>query len=152
MSIDIGYFFNSEKDFEQLCDEMNKHLDFNFKLSEDHKNHVYDRFLGIGFDFYIHSFESDEELNLEAYKYFLDVTPRPFSKDVCLSILAFIANVLYRQIGVSEGILVRDLAVILASYEERLVLENIKNLFDNISNKFVEFPQHLTDLDKLAWQ
>jgi hypothetical protein len=152
MSVDVGYFFNSEKSFEQLCEEMNEYLDFNFQPNGEDKTHAFTRFLGMGFDFYIHSFESDGELNFEDYKYYLGVTARPYAKDMRLSVLAFTASILYRQLKISDGMLESNMGIILARYEERLISEEAKDLFDKISNKFVEYPQHLIDLDELAWQ
>lgn len=153
MGYSIGYLFISlHKSFELLCKEMNEYLDFNFEPSEKYENHVYTRFLGIGLDFYIHTFEGDEELNFEDYKYYICLTGRPYSKDLRLSIMAFTANILYLQMGISEGVLVFDVQRFLAKYKEEIYSEGYKDLYDEVSNKFVEFPQHLIDLDKLAWQ
>jgi hypothetical protein len=65
MSHSIDYFFNSDKSFEYLCEEMNECLDFSFELSEEYKKHTYARYLKIGLDFYIHTFENDGELDFE---------------------------------------------------------------------------------------
>lgn len=152
MSYSIDYFFNSEKSFEQLCEEMNAYLDFKFEPSKEYEDHVYNRTLGIGFDFYIHDFESDRTLNFEDYKYYIGLTGQLYAKDFRLSIMAFAADMLYSQMGISDGILVFDVQRILAKYTEKINSNNEKSLFDEVSNQFVEFPQHLIDLDKLAWQ
>ena len=152
MSYSIGYFFNSNKSFQQLCEEMNEFLDFSFELSKEYKNHAYVRFLGIGLDFYIHTFENDGELNFEDYKYYIGLTARPYSKQLRLPVMTFIANILYQQMGISEGILVFDVQRILAKYKEEVDSEGYKDFYDEVSNKFVEFPQHLMDLNKLTWQ
>ena len=152
MSYSIDYFFNSEKSFEQLCEEMNTYLDFKFEPSKEYENHVYNRALGIGFDFYIHDFENDGTVNFEDYKYYIGLTGRPYAKDFRLSIMAFVADILYSQMGISDAILVFDVQRLLAKYKEELYSDNTKGLFDEVSNRFVEFPQHIIDLDKLAWQ
>jgi hypothetical protein len=151
MSYSIDYFFNSDKSYEHLCKDMNECLDFVFESCEENKNQVYVRLLGIGLDFYIHTFENDGELNFEDYKYYLGLTPRPYSKDLCLPFMAFIASILYRQMRISEGILVYDVQRLLAKYREEISSEGMKDLYDEVSNRFVEFPQHLIDLDKV-WQ
>jgi len=153
MSISIDYFFNCEKNFEQLCEEMTIHLDFKFQSSQEFENHVYHRFLGMGFDFYIHDFENDRELKFEDYKYFLGVTIRSDVSYLHLSITAAVVNALYCQMKISKGMLVKNAETLLAKYEERFNPEiEGKGLFDEVSNKFVVFPEHLTDLDKMAWQ
>lgn len=152
MSYSIDYFFNSEKSFEQLCEEMKEYLDFSFELNEEYKPHAYVRLLGIGLDFYIHTFENDGEINFEDYKYYVGLTGRAYSKNLPLPIMAFIANIMYLRINITDGILVYDTQKILAKYKEKTQLESMKNLYDEVSNKFVEFPQHLIDLDKSAWQ
>ena len=94
MGYSIGYLFNSDKSYELLRDEMNEYLDFNFEPSDKYENHAYTRFLGIGLDFYIHTYENDRELNFEDYKYYINLTGRPYSKDLRLPIMAFITNIL----------------------------------------------------------
>lgn len=131
---------------------MSEYLDFDFEPSKEYKNHAYARFLGVGLDFYIHTFENDRELNFEDYKYYIGLTGRAYSKDLCLPIMAFIANLLYLRMEISDGILVFDVQRVLARYKGESYLDGTKGLYDQISNRFVEFPQHLIDLNKLAWQ
>jgi hypothetical protein len=60
---------------------------------------------------------------------------------------------LYHEVGIVDGVLILELYTVLAKYEERFSEEIEENdLFDTVSNKFVEFPQHLMDLDRLLWQ
>ena len=152
MSASIGYFFNSDKSFSQLVDEISKALGCNF--DSNHEEHAYTRIFGMGLDFYVHRFENDgDKIEFEDYKYYLGYIKRPKLWDMQTPVMAFIANVLYHEVGVIDGVLVIELYTVLAKYEERFseTLEE-NGLFDTVSNKFVEFPQHLMDLDKLLWQ
>lgn len=149
MSADIDYYFKSDKSFEKLCEEMREYLDFIFGSSREGKNHVYFRFLGIGLDFYIHEHENDGELKFEEYKYFTGLTARTYSKEFRIPIIAFIANILYAQLDVSAGFLLYNQGRLLAKYREEINSEGFSDLYDEVSNKFVEFPHHLNDLYKL---
>jgi hypothetical protein len=80
-------------------------------------------------------------------------TPVPDTdlRNVQISIMAFIANVLYRRMKINKGILVYDVQKLLARYEERFNPKLEQNdLFDLVSNKFLEFPQHIIDLESLV--
>jgi hypothetical protein len=54
--------------------------------------------------------------------------------------------------GIYEGILFYDVQKLFAKYREEIYSESIKDLYDEVSNRFMKFPPHLIDLDKLIWQ
>ena len=156
MSIDIDYLFNSETKFEQLVKEINEVFGTNLKLSETDEENSSGSFFGMPFSFHTHNFENDGEINFQDYRYEIGVKTYWGSADlrsIQVSIVSFIANVLYRRMKISDGILVYDTQRLLARYIEKFNPEIDENdLFDIVSNKFLQYPQHLIDLDKLAWQ
>ena len=156
MSIYIDYLFNSDIKFEQLVKEINKILGSNLTQNETVEENSSGTLFGMPLSFYAHRLENDGEINFQDYKYEIGVTTYSGGADlrnIQVLIVSLIANVLYRRMKVSEGILVFDAQLLLARYTEKFNSEIDGNdLFDIVSNKFVEFPQHLIDLDKLAWQ
>lgn len=150
MSINIDYFFNSEKDFEQLTAEIEKWIGCKFQIEEgkNHSSTLFGMPINFGID---HGMENDGILNFEDYKYSIGITNYWGSadlRDTQISIMALIANLLYRRIEVKEGILVYDVQRLLAKYSEKIDSNDEKNLFDEVSDCFVEFPKHLIDLYK----
>ena len=155
MSIYIDYFFNSNKDFKQLLKEINELLGSNLISSETDEENSSGSFFGMPLSFHTQTLENDRELNFQDYKYQIGLTTYWGSadlRDIQVSIVAFIAFLLYLRMQISEGILVYDVQRLLARYKEKSISEEAKGLFDETSNKFVELPQHLLDLDKLTWQ
>lgn len=155
MSIWIDYFFKSDESFEQLRKDINSSLGCNLVSSEEDTENSGGRIFGMELSFMTHTLESDAELNLEDYKYEIGLTTYWGSADlreIQVSLVAFIANLLYRRMRINEGMLVYDAQRLLAIYEEKLNPEiSEKGLFDIVSNKFVVFPNHLIDLHNLAW-
>jgi len=153
MSINVGYFFNSDKPFGDLTKEINGWLGCSLAPYEADEKDLFCIFLGMELSFGIHDFENDLDLNFEDYKYEIDVrTPagNAFLRDIQISAVAFIAKVLYEKMKIT-GMMVYDLQQLLARYEERVDPQNQwKALFDLVSNKFVNFPQHSFDLDNLV--
>lgn len=149
MSVSIDYFFNSEKDFEQLSSEIEKWIGCKVQVEEG-KNQYPLFLLGVHIDFGINDYlENDGVLNFEDYKYSISITNYWGSADLRntqMPIMAFIANLLYRRIDIKEGILVYDLQSLLAKYAEKTDSNNEMKLFDEVSNCFVDFPKHLVDL------
>ncbi len=155
MSIWIDYFFNSDQSFDQLLKEINERLGSNLVLSETDEDNSHGIFFGMPFSLHTHNLENDRELNFQDYKYQIGLTTYWGSADLRQMqalIVASIAFLLYRRMQISEGILVYDVQRLIARYEERAVSPETRSLFDNNSNKFVELPQHLVDIDKLLWQ
>ncbi len=155
MSIWIDYFFNSDKSFDRLLKEINEQLGSSLVLSETDENNSHGFFFGMPFDFHTNTLENDGQLNFQDYKFQIGLTTYWGSADLRqmqILTVASIAFLFYRRMQISEGILVYDLQRLLARYEEKITSDKSENLFDKISNKFVELPQHLVDIDKLLWQ
>jgi hypothetical protein len=155
MSIDIDYFFNSDKDFKQLLREINELLGCSLTSDEIDGENSSGVFFGMLLSFSTHTLENDGELNFKDYKYQVGLTTYwgdADLRDTQSLIVDFIAFLLHRRMQISEGILVNDVQRLLARYEEKIISEEVKGLFDKTSNKFVELPHHLVELDKLSWQ
>ncbi len=156
MSVSIDYFFNSEKSFEQLVKELNALLGFNLTFSETDEEIAGERLFAMPLDFCTQTLENNGDLNFQDYKYQIGFTTYWGSadlRDIQVSMISFIAKFLYLRLEISEGMLVYDGQRLLARYVEKFNPETQGNdFFDIVSNKFVEFPKHLIDLDRLAWQ
>ena len=154
MSINVSYYFNSDKSLNELTKEINSWLGSNLVPYEGDEEDLFCIFLGMELSFGTHDLENDLELNFEDYKYEIDIrTPwgNAALRDIQVPAVAFIAKVLYGGLKIT-GMLVYDIQKLLARYEERFNPKSEENeLFDLVSNKFVIFPQHSVDLHNLAW-
>ena len=154
MSTTVDYFFNSDKDLHELSREINESLGCGLSISRPHdKEQAWCHFFGMSLDFYEHSLESDGRVELDRFKYEIGFAGPSVFGSMQVSIMAMIAYLLYVRLGISDGLLVFDVQIPLARYERRVLGDGIEDLFDKISGKVVEFPQHLADIDSLIrWQ
>jgi hypothetical protein len=152
MSINVGYYFNSDKSLNELTKEINSWLGSNLVPCEGDEEDLFCIFLGMELSIGTHDLENDGELNFEDYKYEIDIRTsmgNAVMRDIQISTVAFIAKVLYNRAKLT-GMLVYDVQRTLARYVEKLNPEwNENDLFDSVSNKFVKFPQHSVDLHNL---
>ena len=152
MSVNVGYYFDSDKSLTELTKEINSWLGCSFSPYEGNAQDLFCFFLGMELSLGIHDLENDRGLNFEDYKYEIDIKipmGNAGLRDIQVSTLAFIAKVLYEKMKIT-GMLVYDVQRLLARYEEGVDTETGENnLFDLISNKPVIFPQHLIDIHKL---
>ena len=151
MSTSVHYFFNSERNFEDLTSDINGWLGCNLAPYED-SDVQFDRFMGmeLGLD-HDHGFENDRDVNFEDYRYSVDIRiPAPdgdlgYIREATVSC---IVHVLYCRMGISDGLLVYNTQRVIARYEERQTDWGGKALFDLVSNKFIDFPGHINDIYK----
>ena len=153
MSVNVSYFFNSDQNLKDLTKEINGWIGSNLLPYEGNEEDLFCNFLGMELSFGTHELDNDRELDFENYIYQIDIRipwGNAALRDIQTATVAFIAKVLYRRMKIT-GMLVYDVQIILAKYEEKYNMQLQGNdFFDTISNRFVKFPQHLIDLDKLA--
>jgi hypothetical protein len=150
MSITIDYFFNYGQELPKLKDDVNACLGCSLAPYERICEEVFDYFLGM--EFYLglaHRFENDGELDFESFRYWLSFrTPVGSGQIRPLQIpaMAAVAFALHHWYGIT-GILVYDMQILLARYEEREAQGEGKHLYDLVSEAaFTDFSRHLNDL------
>jgi hypothetical protein len=151
MSICIDYYFNHPHDLSDLAQEINGWVGCSLSPYEGNPEDLFCRFFGMELSLSKHTLENDDELNFEDFTYQLGIrTPMPDAdlRAMQLPALALMACALYRRLQIT-GMLVYDVQVLLARYEERLDSElNETGLFDVVSAEFVRFPAHLETLNR----
>lgn len=149
MSITVDYFFNHNQTLPELAENINQHLGCKLSPYEGNAEDWFCFFLGMELSLSRHSLENDGDCNFEDYAFHLDFrTPMGNAelRPIQISTMAFIAYVLYCRMKI-DGMLVYDMQILLAKYEEQLDVKNSEQaLYDLLSNRFVEFPSHLEDL------
>jgi hypothetical protein len=152
MSITIDYFFNSDNDVDELRLEINGWLGCDLKAVEDERDYFCTRFMALYFSFGTHSLVNDRQLDFENYKYEIGVytsVPDGCVREIRTGLMAMIVFILYHRLGIKKGMLVYDVQRLLGRYEERITEHNTSYLFDTVSQKFVNFPQHILDVNAL---
>lgn len=133
MSINVSYYFNSDKSLNELSNEINGWIGCNLSPYEGNEEDLFCVFLGMELSFGIHNLKNDLELNFEDYKYEIDIRTSGGNSSlryIQVSAAAFIAKVLYRKMKIT-GMLVYDVQKLLAKYEKRSNLITEENdLFD----------------------
>jgi hypothetical protein len=151
MSVTIDYFFNCSDDLPELTQKINGWLGCFLAPYEGDSEDLFCRFLAMEFSLSKHDLENDNELDFENYKYeigFRVPAPDGDLRILQLPMIALIAYTLYRRMKIT-GMLVYDVQILLAKYEERLDTENNSlEIYDTISTEFVSFPTHFENLQK----
>ncbi|HEX8681734.1 MAG TPA: hypothetical protein VF707_05430 [Ardenticatenaceae bacterium] len=147
MSVTIQYFFNSPKDPEELGRDINNCLGCSLAPYEGDPEDLFDRFLSMEFTLQIaDEYVNDKELDLENFGYYLDFrTPVGDADARAIQVPAMLMVIfaLHRCFGIT-GILVFDVQILLARYEERAISGYGKRLYDLVSDTvFLSFPAHL---------
>ena len=149
MSICIDYFFNYPHDLSALAQEINGRLGCSLSPYEGTPEDLFCRFFAMELSLSKHPLENDRELNFEDYTYQLGLrAPIPDAdlRSMQLPAVALLAYALYRRLKIT-GMLVYEVQILLARYEERLDSESgAAELFDIVSGEFVRFPAHLETL------
>src|SRR5215475_335497 len=149
MSITVDYFFNYPEGLAAIAELMNKSLGCSLSPYKGDSQDMFSRFLGMELSLSSHNFENDRDLNFEEYTFYLSLrTPWGLAalRGMQLSAMAYIAYVLYFGYKVT-GMLVYDLQILLARYEERFYSEADEDwLYDTVSEQFVTFPAHISKL------
>ncbi len=146
MSITIDFFFNYGGNIESLLKDLENWVGCYFLPYENNPDDLYCRFLGMELSFSEHELENDRDLDFENFKYEIGIrTPIPDAdfRTQQLLTMASLTYAMYRRLQIS-GILVFDLQSLLARYEI-----HGEKLFDTISKKVVEYPEHLSNLFKV---
>jgi hypothetical protein len=149
MSICINYYFNHPHDLSALTQEINGWLGCSMTPYEGNPEDLFCRFFGMELSLSQHTLENDRELNFDDFTYQLGLrTPVPDAdlRSMQLPAVALMAYALYRRMGI-VGMLVYDVQILLARYEERIDSElNEARMFDVVSGEFVRFSAHLDAL------
>ncbi|HXG63604.1 MAG TPA: hypothetical protein VNO70_00765 [Blastocatellia bacterium] len=149
MSITIDYFFNDDRSLPELAEEINDWLGCQLSPYQNDPNDFFCRLFGMEFALSEHRLENDGELDFQNYRYELGIrTPLPDAdfRPFQLPVMALVAYALYSRLRIT-GILVFDVQLLLARYKERLNPgTNTVHLFDEVSNEFVSYPKHISDL------
>jgi hypothetical protein len=152
MSTSVEYFFGSEKDLHELSAEINEWLGCDLRVSEVRpgREQSWCKFFGMSLDFYAHSLENDRNgddvCDFESFKYHIGFAgPKDIRLSTALPLTVLVAYLLYCRLDIKNGLLTFDVQLLVARYEERLS-DGFQYLFDTVSNKPVEFPQHFVDI------
>ena len=149
MSTTIDYYFNWDGTLSELEEQFRLWVGTDLRPYEGDPEDLYCRFLGMEFSLNEHALKNDRELNFEDYGFEVGIrTPMPDGdfRPLQLITMASLVYVLYRRLGILEGILVFDMGLLLARYEPRHGRETGLRLYDSVSAEFVKYPQHLTSL------
>lgn len=150
MSTSVAYFFNSDADLQELTSEINICLGSNLKVGRRHEwEQSWCMFFGMSLDFYAHSLVNDGAFEVEKFKYQIGLAGPSNIGSLRVSLIAMIAYLLFLRLGIGEGLLAYNVQIPLAIYETRAVEDDYVDLYDTISRKWVEFPQHFLDLESI---
>ncbi len=151
MSITIDYYFNHSDDLPELAKNINAWLGCSLSPYEGDPEDLFCRFLAMQFTLSKHNLENDGECAFEDYKYELGFrvpVPDGDLRIIQLPAIALIVYTLHYRMKIT-GMLVYDVQILLAKYEERLNTENDSlEIYDTISLEFVSFPAHFETLKK----
>lgn len=152
MSYKIGYFFNYPQDLAQTAKDINECLGCSLSPYLGDTNDWFDIFLSMEFSFSeVEGFENEGELDFENFRYeinFRTAVGAASARPIQLPAIAAVVYALYRRLSIT-GILVFDLQILIARYEERDIPDWGKGLYDVVSdNPFVGFGAHLRLLEQ----
>ena len=149
MSVCIDYYFNHPHELSALAQEINGWVGFSLSPYEGNPEDLFCRFFGMELSLSKHSLENDRELNFEDFAYQLGIRiPLPDAdlRSMQFPAVALLAYALYRRMGI-VGMLVYDVQILLARYEERVDSESDEaGMFDVVSGVYIRFPAHLDAL------
>jgi hypothetical protein len=152
MSYKIGYLFNYPQDLAQTAKDINECLGCSLAPYLGDTDHWFDRFLSMEFSFgKIEGFENEGELDFENFRYeinFRTAVGAARARPIQLPAIATVVYALYRWLGIT-GILVFDMQILIARYEERDIQDWGKRLYDVVSDSpFIGFGAHLSLLEQ----
>jgi hypothetical protein len=152
MSCTINYFFNYPQDLAQTAKDINECLGCSLAPYLGNTDDWFDIFLSMEFSFgKVGGFKNDGELDFENFRYGIDFRTAAGAADarpIQLPAIAAVVYALYYQLGIT-GILVFDVQILIARYEERDIPDWGKGLYDVVSdNPFVGFGAHLRLLEQ----
>jgi len=158
MSFSINYFFNSDKSLSELVAEINEVIGCSLILSAGSPEYsTAFPFFGMEFSLCLNPTSDYEgyvdagELKFSQYNYDLDLTTywgQADARPTQLPIMLSIVYMLHRRLGIM-GMLVYDIQILLAKYEERQIEENLCVLYDIVTEtKFLRFADHMEAIQK----
>ncbi|WP_334726093.1 hypothetical protein [Nostoc sp.] len=152
MSYKIGYFFNYPQDLAQTAKDINEWLGCSLAPYLGDTEDWFDIFLGMELSFRkVEGFENEGELDFENFRYeinFRTAMGGAGARPIQLPAITAVVYALYHRLGIT-GILVFDLQILIARYEERDIPDWDKGLYDVVSdNPFVGFGAHLKLLEQ----
>lgn len=151
MSCTINYFFNYPQDLAQTAEDINECLGCSLAPYLGNTDDWFDIFLSMEFSFGEHRLGNNGELDYENFRYGIDFRTSAgasAARPIQLPAIAAVVYALYRELGIT-GILVFDVQILIARYEEREIQDRGKGLYDVVSdNPFVGFGAHLRLLEQ----
>ncbi len=151
MSYTIDFFFNSPKSLTELTEDINNCLGCSLAPIPDDPQVLFTRFLSMEFWFSEADYGNDRELDFENFSYQLGFKTwmgGANARPIQLPAIAMVVYGLHRQLSLT-GILVFDVQILLARYEEREVEDCGLRLYDLVSDTpFVSFASHLNVLTR----
>jgi len=140
MSINVGYFFNSDAPLPEVAELLNKALGCHFQPYQGDDSDLFCRFLSLEISLWAHDLEDDRDLDFTTYRYELSTrTPAGDGdiRELQLGVMAMLPSILQCRAGITSGILVYDVQRLLARYEMRG-----DKFFDAVSGQAVTLPDH----------
>lgn len=141
MSVNITYFFNSEATLPELSTLLNRILGCRFKPYQGNESDLFCHFLSLETSLgTTDHLVNDRDLDFESYRYELDTrTPAGDGdlREVQFGLMTMLPSLLELRGGITSGILVYEVQLLLARYEMRE-----GKFFDALSNRPVTFPDH----------
>lgn len=151
MSIIVDYFFNHPNNLADIAKNINPLLGCSRAPYEDNTDDFFCRFFGMEFSLSEHTLENDRECNFEDYRFeigFRVPAPDGDLRIMQIPAIALVIYILFSRMGIT-GMLVYDVQILLAKYEEHRISANSKSdLYDIISNEFVSFPKHFATIQE----
>jgi len=159
MSISINYFFNSDKPLSELVAEINEVIGCSLAPSVGNPEYAFTAFPFFGMELTLainitgddKGYVDIDELKFSQYNYDLDVTTywgQADARPTQLPIMLSIVYMLHRCLGI-RGMLVYDIEILLAKYEERQIEENLCVLHDTVTETtFLRFADHMEAIQK----
>ena len=145
MSITVDYYFNWSGTLDELSTEVRTWIGADLQPYEGDPGVLYCRLLGMEFTLGEHHLTNDADLNFEDFRFEIGIrTPWPDAdfRPIQLFTMASLVYALYRRLAITDGILVFDVQVLLARYEQRSLSAGERGLYDTVSGEFVSFPHH----------
>ncbi|WP_375505809.1 hypothetical protein [uncultured Nostoc sp.] len=151
MSCTINYFFNYPQDLAQTAKDINECLGCSLAPYLGNTDDWFDIFLSMEFSFGEQRLGNNGELDFENFRYGIDfrtAAGASAARPIQLPAIAAVVYAFYYQLGIT-GILVFDVEILIARYEERDIPDWGKGLYDVVSNNpFVGFGAHLRLLEQ----
>lgn len=150
MSITVDYFFNHNESLQELANSINACLGSQLAPYENDAEDFFCRFCSTEMSLGEHSLENDRDCDFENYRYqlgFRTSASNAILRPIQVSVMSCVIYALYVRRNIT-GLLVYNIQRTLARYIEREdSISKEVGLFDEFSQRFIEFPAHINELE-----